>query len=236
MADVGDPAPPRLATTVDEGGTGPVVTVAGEIDLANAASLEAVVDRLVEARPRRVTFDLHRLDFMDSSGLAVLVRCAARVPEVVVLHPSANVRRVIEVSGLGPLLLPGHVDETRRFPQDPRSVTEARQMATSLLAGLPADVVERATLMVSELASNAVRHANTGFVLRIRATPEDARVEVTDNGPGTPARRSPELLDPSGRGLLIVDSLADEWGVDGSTPTGKTVWFTVAVARALTAP
>jgi hypothetical protein len=81
--------------------------------------------------------------------------------------------------------------------------------------------------MVSELATNCIRHVKTGFQLTIRRTRREIRVEVTDHGGGTPAMRSPGPDDPTGRGLRIVDMLSERWGVDHERRGGKTVWFTL---------
>jgi anti-sigma regulatory factor (Ser/Thr protein kinase) len=82
-----------------------------------------------------------------------------------------------------------------------------------------------AALLVSELVTNAVRHA--GGPISVSATYLDAtlRVEVhdTDQHP-LPNLRKPSASDKTGRGLHLVDLLADRWAI---TPTsdGKTIWF-----------
>jgi anti-sigma regulatory factor (Ser/Thr protein kinase) len=117
---------------------------------------------------------------------------------------------------------------TSEFPAEPRSVGAARRFATTTLEGTTPAVLESVELMVSELATNSVRHARTGFRLMIRYSEGVILVEVTDRACGTPAMRSPGPEDPTGRGLLIVDMLSDEWGVDYRAARGKTVWFKVA--------
>ncbi|MFJ3303216.1 ATP-binding protein [Streptomyces sp. NPDC086549] len=85
-----------------------------------------------------------------------------------------------------------------------------------------ADVAE---LLVSELATNALRHAATRFRLTLSASHGVLRCEVSDED-----RSTPEVLDAgtaeSGRGMSLVDALARRWGChqDGPGP-GKTVWF-----------
>lgn len=98
------------------------------------------------------------------------------------------------------------------------------------LADSPLDVRQAVELMVSELATNSVRHAQTSFELMVHNALDEIRVEVTDRGGGTPTMRSPGPSDPTGRGLRIVDMLADRWGVDEDEAGGKTVWFTLAAA------
>ena len=81
--------------------------------------------------------------------------------------------------------------------------------------------------MVSELATNCIRHTDSGFDLTITRAGGDIRVEATDGAGGRPEMRSPKPTDPSGRGLKIIDMLSAEWGVDHGATAGKTVWFTV---------
>ena len=118
----------------------------------------------------------------------------------------------------------------RTFPADAGSVRDARRFAIEALAGTATDVRESVELMVSELATNGIRHGRTSFRLVIEQTPEQIRVEVTDEGDGTPHMRFPGPDEPTGRGLRIVDMLSERWGVDRDTQRGKTVWFTVSVA------
>ncbi len=92
------------------------------------------------------------------------------------------------------------------------------------------DVRQSVELMVSELATNVVRHGQTSFSLMIEHTADAIRVEVSDHGGGTPAMRFPGPDEPTGRGLQIVDMLAERWGVERETAAGKTVWFTVSAA------
>jgi anti-sigma regulatory factor (Ser/Thr protein kinase) len=119
---------------------------------------------------------------------------------------------------------------TRTFPNDPHSVPAARRFALSVLSGASADTLEAIELMVSELATNCVRHTNSGFELTIIRKGREITVEATDGAGGTPTMRSPEPTEPSGRGLKIIDMLSKEWGVEQRSSAGKTVWFTLADA------
>jgi anti-sigma regulatory factor (Ser/Thr protein kinase) len=121
----------------------------------------------------------------------------------------------------------------RTFPAIPQSVHAARRFAIDSLTGSPASMLEAVELMVSELATNCIRHERTSFHVTILGSTLEVRVEVTDSGSGTPAMRSPGPDEPSGRGLQIVDMLSDSWGVEPEDPSGKTVWFTMPVATAM---
>ena len=97
-------------------------------------------------------------------------------------------------------------------------------------AGLPDDLLEDAQLLASELVTNSVRHAliGPGEWIGLRARPRlgGVRLEVCDPGPGfsAPPPLSGSVDRFGGRGLPIVDMLADRWGA-GRTPEGRwEVW------------
>jgi anti-anti-sigma factor len=105
MAEVEDEraAEALIDTRLDPAGT-PVVSVSGELDISNAARLEAAVESLTATRPERLIFDLSGLRFMDSAGIAVLVAATGKVGAVQLRDPSPIVRRVIELTGLSRVL------------------------------------------------------------------------------------------------------------------------------------
>ena len=117
--------------------------------------------------------------------------------------------------------------QARTFPPEPESVPAARRFATSALRGVSPDTLEAVELMVSELATNCIRHTDSGFELTITRSEGDIRIEATDGAGGRPRMRSPKPTEPSGRGLKIIDMLSAEWGVDQRAAAGKTVWFRV---------
>jgi anti-sigma regulatory factor (Ser/Thr protein kinase) len=118
----------------------------------------------------------------------------------------------------------------RTFPAIPQSVHAARRFAIDTLSDAPSSTLEAVELMVSELATNCIRHERTSFHITILGSSQEIRVEVTDSGTGTPRMRSPGPDEPSGRGLQIVEMLSASWGVQVERPSGKTVWFTVPPA------
>jgi anti-sigma regulatory factor (Ser/Thr protein kinase) len=121
----------------------------------------------------------------------------------------------------------------RSFPPDSNSVPLARRFVAELLSELPSDTIEILTLMVSELATNSVLHARSGFRLRVERFDRGVRIEVTDTGGGQAEMLSPGPLEPHGRGLHIIDKLASEWAVVRSPDgAGKTVWFSVPAPAA----
>ena len=98
-----------------------------------------------------------------------------------------------------------------------------------LLSWRVAHLEETAVLVVSELVTNAVRHAagqGATLVLRLEAAGTSLRIEVHDADPQHPQPGAPGGLDESGYGFVIIDALASKWGVS-ETSTGKAVWAEV---------
>jgi anti-sigma regulatory factor (Ser/Thr protein kinase) len=114
------------------------------------------------------------------------------------------------------------------LPAAVSSVPTARHFIESILAGWGlSDLAWDATLIVSELASNAALHAR-GQEFRVQITTEDdgVRVEVSDGSLRLPQQRTYSSSATTGRGLRLVDELASEWGVT-TTGAGKTVWVRI---------
>jgi anti-sigma regulatory factor (Ser/Thr protein kinase) len=118
----------------------------------------------------------------------------------------------------------------REFTNTPAAIAEARRFVEGELAGVPQRVAEDVKVMTSELVTNCVRHTVTDFSISVERTGREVRVEVTDRGGGFPVVRSPDVTEPSGRGLRIVQDLSDSFGIrELSDSPGKTVWFAVSL-------
>jgi anti-sigma B factor antagonist len=87
-----------------EGGT-PVIKLSGDLDLLSEEPVRAALDTALADEHTRVIFDLSSLHFMDSSGIALLLGVARKVPDVELRNPTAAVRRLIELTGLGEKVL-----------------------------------------------------------------------------------------------------------------------------------
>ncbi|MEU8568638.1 ATP-binding protein [Streptomyces pathocidini] len=116
------------------------------------------------------------------------------------------------------------------LPRDRRSVPVAREFAQgALLAWKAREREEEVLLCVSELATNALLHGvppGRGFKLGLTLGADGAgplRVEVHDSGEGCPRIPDAGEGDESGRGLLLVETLADKWGIT-ERALGKVVW------------
>ncbi len=93
-------------------------------------------------------------------------------------------------------------------------------VAMALDRTLPSEVVENILMVATELVSNSVMHAGAPpgdrIIFRLRAR-RRVRLEVEDGGRGFGGRPPPVVdpgRDPGGRGLMIVDLLSEEWGVE----------------------
>ena len=112
------------------------------------------------------------------------------------------------------------------LPNGDGSVRLARQVTRDVLARWQlAHIEDTAVLLVSELVTNAVRHAQDthAIALDLEIGATWLRIEVQDADPHWPHRRTPGTFDESGFGLVLVDGLAANWGVR-ETATGKAVW------------
>lgn len=116
----------------------------------------------------------------------------------------------------------------RAWQATPQSVRGARAFVQQQLEEWgAADLVWAATTLVSELATNVVLHARTPFTVEVELVGPQLTVRVADGSAHNPVRRHYEDDAATGRGLVLLDSLASEWGTVG-TPDGKVVWCTVA--------
>lgn len=119
------------------------------------------------------------------------------------------------------------------FASAAASVPAARRWAGDQLrrAGVSPDLIERAELLISEIVTNAVRHAAGDRVtIRLEADSSiDSAIEVSvhDRDSKRPRPLNAGPWDPGGRGLALLEALSDEWGTR-SARVGKWVWFRLA--------
>jgi anti-sigma regulatory factor (Ser/Thr protein kinase) len=128
-----------------------------------------------------------------------------------------------EAAVLGTIAIPGRGEQVR----------VARAFVAGVLRELAAPdeaVLDNATLLTSELVTNAIRHSRSGesggsVGLVVLAVTDGIRVEVTDSGSagGSPVVQD-DIYTCDGHGLFLVESVADQWGYR-STGAGITVWF-----------
>lgn len=117
-------------------------------------------------------------------------------------------------------------EATAEFAGIAESVRDARRFVMRVLAEEHDDLVGDAALLTSELATNAVIHAQTAFRVTVARTDDGIRVGVIDGSTTTARRCRYSATSGTGRGLGMVEDMAETWGVevDGA---GKRVWFTI---------
>lgn len=118
-----------------------------------------------------------------------------------------------------------------QLPPVARSVPQARQHVGAALRQWGLDgLADTACLLTSELVTNAVLHARTSMTVSIVEKDNGVRVSVTDGSPVPVALRRHSTTATTGRGLQLLDQLADAWSVE-EAGGGKTVWFTLSAGR-----
>jgi anti-sigma regulatory factor (Ser/Thr protein kinase) len=115
-----------------------------------------------------------------------------------------------------------------RFDRGPTAASAARNALLSLEAQVEPPVLDDIRLLVSELVTNAIRHADAPsggeVALDVSIADSAVRVEVADPGEGfQPEPRDHEMSRPGGWGLYLVDRIADRWGVLSNQM--NRVWF-----------
>lgn len=120
------------------------------------------------------------------------------------------------------------VGAPHRIDPAPRAASLARRFVRQTLTGakLAPEVIETVELLTSELVTNIILHAGVPGELTVRMLPTAVRVQVRDQEAALPRLRVAKEMSESGRGLVLVDAMADAWGVEPDR-NGKTVWFEV---------
>ncbi len=108
---------------------------------------------------------------------------------------------------------------------EPLSASRARDFVRRHLnaQGL-GHLADDVALVVSELATNAMAHAQTPFTVSLQAGEQTLLLRVEDGSRARPVRVDAHVLDTNGRGLTMVALLSRTWGVDAHPDGGKTVW------------
>jgi anti-sigma regulatory factor (Ser/Thr protein kinase) len=143
---------------------------------------------------------------------------------------NASHARDFTAMGGGGVAMRDHVGSelSVRFDRGPTAAASARNALLALEERLDNRVLDDIRLLVSELVTNAIRHADapSGGAVEVDVTIADqrVRVEVADPGAGfDPQPRDDEMTRPGGWGLYLVDRIADRWGVIRNRM--NRVWF-----------
>jgi anti-sigma regulatory factor (Ser/Thr protein kinase) len=136
-------------------------------------------------------------------------------------------------SGPSPDSGAGGWQRTEVFVPVPEAVGAVRRFVTKALHEWGDDlIVPDAALATSEMATNAVTHARSPFRVFLHHSPEVVIVAIKDVSVGSPRAHAAGSQEASGRGLMIVEAIADRWGCD-TLENGKVVWAEFAVSPAL---
>jgi anti-sigma regulatory factor (Ser/Thr protein kinase) len=126
-------------------------------------------------------------------------------------------------------LLPYRDDVVRSFAPTVASLHPVRAFVDNALHAWQTDahVRDAAAVIASELATNAIAHARSPFRVSLARTPSTIQIAVRDASDAWPQAQSLSTARMSGRGIVLVGALADDWGTRVE-PDGKTVWATLA--------
>ena len=241
---------------IDHHRDGEVVTIVaiGELDHVSGEPLTKLLADSQSQAASNVVLDLRALDFMDSTGLGIMLdadRRAAAQGGVFTIIPGDAAMHLLTATGLSDRLRLGTAtgdppvrpdppapqqvtgDLDRRFPARKEAVGDSRRAFDAAFPELSDEVRDDARIIVSELVTNGIRHGagDDGWVrLVVRREQDLLRIEVTDSDGSDTRPHIPER-DPertSGWGLMLVERLASQWGVSAGGVT--TVWCELAVA------
>jgi anti-sigma regulatory factor (Ser/Thr protein kinase) len=128
--------------------------------------------------------------------------------------------------------MPTQIDQV--LPAGPEAVATAREAVDRLAPGICDQALDDLRLLVSEVVTNSLRHgrglAEEVVALRVAVEGDRARAEVLDGGPGfEPPPSGPRPRGDAGWGLVLVDALAERWGVERRE--GTRVWFELRLDR-----
>jgi anti-sigma regulatory factor (Ser/Thr protein kinase) len=120
-------------------------------------------------------------------------------------------------------------EATVDLPRSLASVATARRFVEESVRKWQVEpLLDDALLVISELVTNAVTHADSSFRIRLSLTPARLRIDVLDNGAGTPEPLPYSQTEEDGRGLYMVDAVTSAWGLDDVPGEGKLVWAELA--------
>ncbi|MEU9509995.1 ATP-binding protein [Micromonospora sp. NPDC048170] len=235
--------PSRITCEVYDGSPVTVVRLRGDLDLGTMRTVDSALEGCLADQPDALVVDLGDVTVRDPLALSVFAATARRAagwpavpvvlcappPEAVgwlaqstacrvvpVRHDRAEATRVANAAAAPRL--------RARLEPVAEACRRARELVTDACAWwqLP-EAVGPASLVLSELVGNAVRHAGTPMRVTLTLRRPHLHLAVADGSPASVRAGSPDLRAEGGRGLMLVRELAQRWG---SAPVGdgKVVW------------
>lgn len=239
-----------FACFVESGRPVGVVQVHGELTLATAPRLRTAVHKCLAEQPDAVVIDLSGMTAAQDTVLTLFPALARTAivfagASVLLTTPSGSLRERLAEAAVTRLLpvypsmaeslaqahhvrSPGRVRQ--RLACDLTAAETARQLTCHACRQWGLDgLADRAAVIVTELVANAVLHARTDLVLSVATLGPHLYIGVYD-ACGSPARLggTPGCDGEPGRGLLVVEAMAAEWG-NVPTAGGKVVWAALAI-------
>jgi anti-anti-sigma regulatory factor len=229
-----------------------VLSLAGQLDLTTAAQARTALYKVLAEQPNAIVLDLAGLTVVDDVALTVFAafnRAAAAWPGCPVILCTQDPAVVADLTRMAvSRAIPVYPDRAsavlaaaqrpapRRFAARLGGTAAAAWTGREIVAQacetwrLPG-VIDDAQLIITELISNAVRHAKGDLHLLVVLRDRHLHLSVADASTEQPRRILPDPdSGEGGRGLLLIDAVALAWG-SSPTPDGKVVWATLPVHR-----
>jgi len=233
-----------------------IVAMFGTLDSTSAARMMVALRDVLAGAPTALIIDAEHLVVTSETGLRALLGLVTQSHQwpgstVSMCGTTPIIRELIRQVGADGLAIYGDIDVATEaataLPVPPRqSLTldpvptapaESRRFAHDVCGdwGVPR-VANLAELVASELVTNAVTHARTPMTVTLRLLDDTVSVDVRDADPRPMFRPNPgsggRPGDEHGRGLLLLDAMADAWGTS-PTADGKVVWANIGVRKPL---
>jgi anti-sigma regulatory factor (Ser/Thr protein kinase)/anti-anti-sigma regulatory factor len=229
-----------------------VIRFAGGLDLHGAVDVRSALHKALAGQPLAIVADLTEMTVVDDTALLVFrtfARTAAQWPgcPVLLCVPDPVLHEHLERLAMDRVAqlhasrrdalaaaeaVPASAQSSQRLPAGVASAVVARQAVRDACAAWQLrPLVDDAELVVTELVSNAVRHAGGDMDLVIALRGGYLWLSVRDGSAELPCRVMPDPeTGEGGRGLILLDAVAADWGTT-AVPEGKIVWATLRLRR-----
>ena len=200
------------------------IGVSGELDVSTADEFKEYLHKLIDEEIRNIRLNLETLDYIDSTGLGVIIGILKRIKvedkEIYIKSPKDNVKKIFSITKM-------------EIASNPQYVSIVR-LTTSGIAnkvGFCLDDIEDMKVAVSEACTNAIKHSSDNkFSVEYTIFEDGLTIKIVDSGKGydVDAVDKPNLKEPkeSGLGLFIIQSLMDEVDIKSDIDNGTIIKMT----------